>query len=119
MRSILLIGYRSGSFRVIFQGVDERPQMKIALRVYEMQAHGRGEREVAILLDGVVRRNESRRQDHDVNQRQGKKRNPEFPTHAQSHSTRIRGSAQCSSTSASRLPATRKTVENSTVATTT
>src|SRR5260370_11808759 len=104
-----------GSAAQVF-GVEKRAQVKVHLRIQQMNSHGRQIGALAILLGGVVGRKESRKRNHSVEN--GKGEEPSLPAAALDHpvatSVRTLGSAKYNNTSARRFPTTRKIVEHST-----
>src|SRR5258705_10374110 len=84
--------------------------------IHNVKFHGRQIRTLTILLHGIVRSKKSRAGYHRVERAQHQKPAKNLaPSHYRTPAVaRIRGSAQYSSTSARKFPATRKTVEKRT-----
>jgi hypothetical protein len=92
-----------GVFFVLVEGtfsqtkrIKKGAKMEVAVRIDQMNAHGRKIRALAVLLDGIVRREESRSSDDSVEEYQDDEPSREFATlrHLALAAVRMRGSAQ-------------------------
>src|SRR5229473_1345378 len=82
--------------------------MEMSLRIHEMQPHGRQIRAFAVLLDRIVRREETGTDHNTVKHAKDDEPSDEHAPHSHRAllSVRIRGSAQNRSKSASKIPPT-------------
>src|SRR5690348_4718011 len=104
---------------MLFECINELPQVKPALRIEEMESHGRRIGQIPVLHRITVGGKESGKKHKDVREAEQCQSEPHFVAALHDHSTRIRGSFTRSKTSASRLPATRNADESMTIPATT